>query len=107
MPKITFTDRNNGDLIVDAVSGESVMQAAMLGGVSGIVAECGGSMMCATCHVYVHDDWIGRTGERNEIEEEMLESTAEPAQPNSRLSCQITMSDELDGLIVETPRSQL
>lgn len=107
MPKVTFVHNDGTDDIVDAAPGTTLMQTAMLGDVPGIVAECGGSMMCATCHVYVHEDWIEQVGERSEMEEEMLESTSEPCGPTSRLSCQITVSEGLDGLIVDTPRTQL
>ncbi|MCB8913918.1 (2Fe-2S)-binding protein [Rhodococcus rhodochrous] len=107
MPKITFIHHDGGTVIVDATSGTTVMQSAMLADVPGIVAECGGSMMCATCHVYVHKDWTHKVGHRSEMEDEMLESTSEPCRPTSRLSCQITVTNELDGLTVETPRTQL
>ncbi|SEB79355.1 2Fe-2S iron-sulfur cluster-binding protein [Rhodococcus koreensis] len=107
MPKVTFIHNDGTDDVVDASPGTTLMQTAMLGDVVGIVAECGGSMMCATCHVYVHEDWMEKVGERGEMEEEMLESTSEPSRPTSRLSCQITVSEDLDGLIVETPRTQL
>ena len=107
MPKVTFLHNDGTEDVVDTDPGTSLMQAAMLGGVAGIVAECGGSMMCATCHVYVSEDWMEKIGGRSEMEEDMLESTAEPCRPNSRLSCQISVSEDLDGLIVETPRTQL
>ncbi|MFJ9173703.1 2Fe-2S iron-sulfur cluster-binding protein [Streptomyces sp. NPDC102360] len=107
MPKIHFHNVDGGEDTVEADAGTSVMQAAMVHDVPGIVAECGGSMMCATCHVYVDPDWAERLQPCGEVEDEMLESAASPRQESSRLSCQITMTDELDGLVVHTPEAQL
>ena len=81
------------------------MQLATAHGVSGVVAECGGSMSCATCHIYVDDAWVSRTGEADEDELGMLEFAEEPG-PNSRLSCQIRYTEALDGLIVHVPENQ-
>lgn len=105
MPKITFIEHDGAVHEVEAEAGETVMEAAMRGGVSGIVAECGGSCTCATCHVYVDDAWLAETGERSPDEEDQLDN-AYDVRANSRLSCQIKMSEELDGLLVRTPSYQ-
>jgi ferredoxin, 2Fe-2S len=104
-PKVTFIEHDGTVHDVAAEIGESVMEAAMRGSVSGIVAECGGSCTCATCHVYVDDAWLAKTGERSLEEDEQLDN-AYDVRPNSRLSCQIKMSEELDGLLVRTPSYQ-
>ena len=105
MPRITFIEHNGTEHQVDAASGLSLMRAAVDHGVPGIAADCGGECACATCHVYVEPDWLGRTGERNDMEQSML-SFAAVTQDNSRLSCQIEISDALDGLVVRLPDGQ-
>jgi len=105
MPKITFIEYDGTVHHVEAEPGETVMEAAMRGSVSGIVAECGGSCTCATCHIYVDEAWLAKTGERTLEEDEQLDN-AYDVRANSRLSCQIKMSDELDGLLVRTPSYQ-
>ncbi len=105
MPRITFIEHNGTEHQVDAASGLSLMRAAVDHGVPGIDADCGGECACATCHVYVEPDWLGRTGERNDMEQSML-SFAAVTQDNSRLSCQIEISDALDGLVVRLPDGQ-
>jgi len=105
MPKITFIEHDGTVHEVTAELGETVMEAAMRGSVSGIVAECGGSCTCATCHVYVDEAWLARTGERVLEEDEQLDN-AYDVRANSRLSCQIKVSEELDGLLVRTPSYQ-
>lgn len=92
--------------IIDGVNGDSVMMTAVQNGTDGIVAECGGSLSCATCHVYVDEGWMDRTGSAGEDEWEMLEGAMSPAGPTSRLSCQIELTDELDGLTVRIPEEQ-
>lgn len=91
---------------VDIENGNSVMQGAVLNGVEGIVGECGGNAMCATCHVYVDESDIHRLEAMDELEDEMLDSVACPRRANSRLSCQIKVSAELEGLTVRMPDSQ-
>ena len=105
MPRITFIEHDETVHEVDAELGETVMEAAMRGSVSGIVAECGGSCTCATCHVYIDEPWFAKTGERSLEEDEQLDN-AYDVRPNSRLSCQIKMSEELDGMVVRTPSYQ-
>jgi ferredoxin, 2Fe-2S len=105
MPKVTFTDHSGNIRTVDAEAGESVMQAARRNNVAGIDADCGGKCACATCHVYVDDAWLAKVGGRSETEDSML-AFAPNVTDHSRLSCQISMTDELDGLRVTTPESQ-
>ena len=107
MPKVTYVHPDGARETLDIPLGTSVMRAAILNSVDGIVAECGGEMMCATCHVYVDPEWLDKTGtpDPGSMEESML-SFAAAAQPNSRLSCQITMREELDGLVVRMPEGQ-
>ncbi len=105
MPKITYIDNDGTERTVEAKSGESVMEAAIKNSIPGIDADCGGACACATCHVYVDSSFMDKVGEQQEMEKSMLDF-AENVQENSRLSCQITVSDELDGLRVTTPESQ-
>ncbi|MCK9469427.1 MAG: 2Fe-2S iron-sulfur cluster-binding protein [Porticoccaceae bacterium] len=105
MTKVTFIDHAGTEHQVEVEKGTSLMQAAMDNGVDGIVAECGGACSCATCHCYVDEAWVARTGEPSDIEKDMLDCVLDP-QPNSRLSCQIIIDDSLDGLVVRLPESQ-
>src|SRR5438128_2561310 len=107
MPKITYVHPNGAQEVLDVPVGTSVMRAAILNGIDGIVAECGGEMMCATCHVYVEEDQLGRTPAQSDDEKAMLEFTASERRPNSRLSCQLLVTPELDGLIVYLPETQV
>lgn len=105
MPKITFVDTDGAERTVDAEIGATVMETAIGNEVPGILASCGGSCSCATCHVYVDDAWWGKLSERTYEEEDMLD-TAHDVRPTSRLSCQIKVTEELDGLRVQTPEKQ-
>ena len=105
MPKITFIEHNGTQHTVDAEVGKSVMQAAMDNLVPGIDADCGGECSCATCHVMVNAEWLAKTGGADEAEDSMLDINPERAE-NSRLSCQMMVSDDLDGLIVDLPEFQ-
>lgn len=107
MAHVTFVHPGGERETVEAEAGTSVMQAAMLNDVDGIVAECGGSLMCATCHVYVDEAFLGLVPERAEAEDEMLEAVESERRPSSRLSCQIPLRDELDGLVVHLPDRQV
>ena len=107
MASLTFVSPDGSKQVVDARPGVSVMQAAINEGIDGIVAECGGNAMCATCHVYVDPAWESKVPAIKQDEEDMLDSTASERKPNSRLSCQIDMSPELDGLVVHLPESQI
>ena len=105
MPKITYTDKDGKSRTVDAETGSTVMETAIRNNVPGIEAECGGACACATCHIYVDEAWREATGKPSAMEESMLDF-AEEVEPNSRLSCQIRVSDALDGLIVRLPENQ-
>ena len=102
MPRIVFIEADGKRVEVDAKVGHSVMEVATANLVRGIVGECGGGCSCATCHVYVDAAWYGKLGAPDEIETGMLEGAIEPG-PLSRLSCQIKVSDELNGLVVSVP----
>ena len=105
MPQIVYVQPDGSREAVPASPGATVMMTAVGHGIPGIVAECGGSAMCATCHVYVDEAWVAKTGTKSAMEESMLDF-AEGVQDNSRLSCQIKVSDDLDGLKVTMPESQ-
>jgi 2Fe-2S ferredoxin len=105
VPKITYIQPDGSQNVVDAKSGWSVMEGAIKNRVRGIDADCGGACACATCHVYVDEAWTDKTGSPSAMEESMLDF-AEGVQDNSRLSCQIKVTDALDGLIVRLPASQ-
>lgn len=105
MTKITFVPYRQEEITVEAEIGATVMETAVRAGVPGIEAECGGACACATCHVYVDEAFQDVTGRASAMEESMLDF-AENVQPNSRLSCQIRVSDDLDGLIVRLPENQ-
>ena len=106
MPKVTYMSPTGASHEVDVPVGTTVMQGAVKNGIDGIVAECGGVCMCSTCHVYIDENWVGRLPPVEAQEESLLECTVSPRQPNSRLSCQIKMTDALDGLVVHLPKRQ-
>lgn len=105
MTQITFIDFEGTERQVDATNGDSLMEAATSNNVPGIDADCGGACACATCHVYIDENWVSVVGQPLELEAEMLE-VAEDVRPNSRLACQVKVSDEMEGLRVTTPESQ-
>ena len=105
MAKITYVEHNGTEHAIDVKNGLSVMEGAVKNNIPGIDADCGGACACATCHVYVEESWLDKTGDRSAMEESMLDF-AEGVEPNSRLSCQIKVSDALDGLRVTMPESQ-
>lgn len=106
MPLITYIEHNGTAHCVRVNNGTSVMQGAIDNAISGIVAECGGGLACATCHCFIDEAWLERAGTASEAELQMLEFSAGGIKTGSRLSCQIIVSDELDGLIVRLPESQ-
>jgi ferredoxin, 2Fe-2S len=106
MPRVFFTTRDGKTHEVGCKARVSVMQAALTHNIDGIVGECGGSAMCATCHVYVDESFLDKLELMSEVEDELLESTASPRLPNSRLGCQISLVDALDGLVVKVPERQ-
>ena len=105
MPQVTYIEHDGTEHRVEVEEGLSVMRGAVDNGVPGIDADCGGQCACATCHVFVNEAWLERTGSKGEQEESML-SFAATEQPNSRLSCQIEMTAALDGLVVRLPEAQ-
>ena len=105
MAKITYIEHNGTEHVLDVKNGLSVMEGAVKNNIPGIDADCGGACACATCHVYVDDAWREKTGGPSPMEEDMLDFGYE-VKPSSRLSCQIKVSAELDGLVVRTPEKQ-
>ena len=105
MVKITFIDAQGTSRTVEGEEGSTVMETAVRNGVPGIEAECGGACACATCHVYVEEEWRSAAGEPQPMEEDMLDFASD-VRPNSRLSCQIRVKPDLDGLVVHTPVRQ-
>jgi len=106
MARITYIEFDGTQHVVDVKNGLSVMEGAIEHNIDGIEAECGGACSCATCHVYVDPAWVGVTGEAEHLEQDMLDSALD-VEETSRLSCQIEVSDELDGLIVRLPELQI
>jgi ferredoxin, 2Fe-2S len=106
MASVTYIEHNGTEYVIDVPVGTSVMQGAVQNGVEGIVAECGGGLACATCHCYVDAAWFAKLPAASEAEVQMLDSAANDRKSNSRLSCQINVTDELDGLIVRLPEKQ-
>ena len=105
MPKITYIEYNGKSHQIDVANGLTVMEGAVQNNIPGIDADCGGSMACATCHVYVKEDWFNKLPIKENGEEDMIDMAYEPNK-FSRLSCQITVSDEIDGLVVQLPKKQ-
>lgn len=105
MPRITYIDHDGNERPIVAVSGETVMETAIRNSVPGIDADCGGACACATCHVYVDEAFLGKLDAPGEMEKSMLDF-AENIRPNSRLSCQISLNEALDGMRVTTPENQ-
>ncbi len=101
MPKVTYVGLDGQERTVEAVDGESVMAAAVKNGIPGIIGECGGNASCATCHVWVRNEFLPLVGEPNETEEDLLEMGVSDRRDSSRLSCQIAVSAELEGLTVD------
>ncbi|SFO27983.1 ferredoxin, 2Fe-2S [Pseudonocardia ammonioxydans] len=106
MPKVVFMLSNGTETGVDARIGDSVMTTATQHGLDGVVAECGGNLSCATCHVWVRDDFLDAVGPPGEMEDDMMDLATSDRRDGSRLSCQITVSEDLDGLTVEIPPEQ-
>ena len=106
MTKITYVEHNGKEHTVDVQNGLTVMEGAVQNDIPGIDADCGGSMACATCHVYVNDEWYNMLDEKTEGEDDMIDQAYDPKK-NSRLSCQITVSDKIEGLVVRLPEKQV
>mgnify|MGYP001427604889 CR=1 FL=1 len=105
MPKITYIEHNGKTHTIDVAEGLSVMEGAVQNNIPGIDADCGGGMACATCHVYVKEEWFDKLPKKEDGEEDMLDMAYEPKK-YSRLSCQLTVSEELEGLVVKLPEKQ-
>ena len=105
MPKITYIDSEGNQKTIEVAKGLTVMEGAVQNNITGIDADCGGGMACATCHVYVKEEWLNKLEKTEDAEQDMIDMAFEPKK-NSRLSCQIIVSDELDGLEVTTPEKQ-
>ena len=105
MPKITYIDNEGNSKTIDVENGLSVMEGAIQNNIPGIDADCGGSMACATCHVYVEEKWFNKLPKAEDAEVDMIDMAFEPKK-NSRLSCQLIVTDELNGLTVTTPSKQ-
>ena len=105
MPKITYIEHNGKSHTLEVANGLTVMEGAVQNNIPGIDADCGGSCACATCHVYVNEKWFDKLPNKESAEEDMLDMAFEP-KALSRLSCQLTVSDALDGLVVKMPSKQ-
>ena len=105
MTKITYKDNAGASRTIEVENGLSIMEGAIQNDIPGIDADCGGSMACATCHVYVEEKWLNKLPKMEEAEVDMIDMAYEPKK-NSRLSCQIIVSDDLDGLVVDMPEKQ-
>ena len=105
MAKITFVGHDGSEATFEGNDGMTVMEVAIKNSVEGIDADCGGACACATCHIYVRDEWKDKVGERAEMEEDMLDFAFE-VKEQSRLACQIKVSDAIDGLVVDVPEKQ-
>jgi len=106
VPKIVYVDASGVERAIDASHGESVMAAAVRNGVPGIIGECGGNASCATCHVWVRSEFADEVGTPGDFETDMLEMAVSDLRDGSRLSCQIPITEALDGLVVDVPPSQ-
>ena len=105
MPKITYIEHNGKVHEIEVANGLTVMEGAVQNNIPGIDADCGGSCACATCHVYVDENWFDKIPKKEEAEQDMLDMAIEPNK-HSRLACQITVSEDLDGLVVKMPSKQ-
>ena len=106
MAKITYIEHDGKPHAIEVANGLSVMEGAVQNNIPGIDADCGGSMACATCHVYVKEEWYNKLPKKEDGEEDMLDMAFEPKK-NSRLSCQLMVTDQLDGLVVNLPEKQV
>jgi len=107
MALIKYIEHNGTEHDVRVENGLSVMQGALNNFIDDIIAECGGACSCATCHCYVDEGWFDKVGSADELEQDMIECAVKQPKPTSRLSCQITVTDELDGLVIRLPESQI
>jgi ferredoxin, 2Fe-2S len=106
LPKIIYVDTSGVERAIDATAGDSVMATAVKNGVPGIIGECGGNASCATCHVWVREEFASLVGEPNDIEDDLLDLGVSERRSSSRLSCQIPVTEDLEGLTVDVPPEQ-
>jgi ferredoxin, 2Fe-2S len=106
VPKVIYVDTSGVERAIDAMAGDSVMATAVKSGVPGIIGECGGNASCATCHVWVREEFASLVGEPNDIEDDLLDLGVSERRSSSRLSCQIGVTEDLDGLTVDVPPEQ-
>ena len=107
MPKITYVEHGGSEHVVEVSTGLTVMEGGRDNNIPGIDADCGGACACSTCHVYVHPDWVEKLPAREPMEEEMLDFAYEREPAISRLTCQLKVTDALDGLVVQMPEKQI
>ena len=107
MAKITYIEHNGTEHVIDVANGLTVMEGARDNGIPGIEADCGGACACSTCHVYVAEDWVEKLPEKEAMEADMLDFAWEPDPVRSRLTCQLKVTDALDGLVVTMPEKQI
>lgn len=107
MAKITYIEHNGTEHLVEVPNGLTVMEGARDNNIPGIEADCGGACACSTCHVYVHPDWVAKLPPIDPMEEDMLEFAYQPDTTRSRLTCQIKVTDAIDGLVVQMPEKQI
>lgn len=107
MAKITYIEHGGKEHVVDVANGMTVMEGARDNNIPGIEADCGGACACSTCHVYVHPDWVEKLPARDDMETDMLDFAYEPDEARSRLTCQLKVTDALDGLVVQMPEKQI
>ena len=107
MAKITYIEHNGTEHVVEVANGLTVMEGARDNNIPGIEADCGGACACSTCHVYVDPSWVEKLPQKDDMEEDMLDFAFEPDPERSRLTCQLKVSDALDGLIVQMPEKQI
>jgi 2Fe-2S ferredoxin len=107
MAKITYIEHNGTEHVVEVANGLTVMEGARDNNIPGIEADCGGACACSTCHVYVHPDWVGKLPGKEAMEEDMLDFAFQPDPARSRLTCQIKVTDAVDGLVVQMPEKQI
>ncbi|MDA7550776.1 2Fe-2S iron-sulfur cluster-binding protein [Rhodobacteraceae bacterium] len=107
MAKITYIEHNGTEHQIDVVNGSTVMEGARDNNIPGIEADCGGACACSTCHVYVHPNWVDKLPSMDDMEEDMLDFAYEPDPARSRLTCQLEVTDALNGLVVQMPEKQI
>ena len=107
MAKITYIEHNGTEHVVEVANGLTVMEGARDNNIPGIEADCGGACACSTCHVYVAEDWVEKLPQKDDMEEDMLDFAYEPDPARSRLTCQLKVTDMLDGLVVQMPEKQI